>query len=200
MGGRKSASVAAATGGGRNAIWVAIRELQEFEVKDLPAGIPKTTINTYLTGLVNGGYLKRIKQTRFKDGRWQPGRYKLVRDVGPVAPRVRRDGKKPITGAVQDQLWRTMKIRKEFTAKDLAIHASTKQVRVAVASALTYCHYLARAGYLAVVHAGTKGAPAVYRFLASRNTGPRPPIVQKIKQVFDPNTNEVVWTEEPAHD
>ena len=192
MQGRKPVS----SGVGRSAIWAAIRSLKKFEVKDLPATISTRTIKGYLTGLVKAGYVKRLGQLKDGAGLWKAGLYELVRDVGPVAPRVRRDGKTPVAGAIQDQLWRTMKIIKEFTAKDLAIHASTEQVNVSLSRSRAYCHYLMRAGYLAVIHAGAKGSPTVYLFMRSRNTGPRPPIVQQLGQVFDPNTNKVVWADE----
>lgn len=39
---------------------------------------------------------------------------------------------------------------------------------------------------------------ARYRFIAGRNSGPRPPQVQRLKQVYDPNLDRVVWRHEAA--
>jgi hypothetical protein len=40
-----------------------------------------------------------------------------------------------------------------------------------------------------------------YRFLAARYSGPKPPMIQRIKAVYDPNRSEVVWSSlEVKHD
>lgn len=96
-------------------------------------------------------------------------------------------------------MWRTMRILKEFSAKDLAIQASTETVKVAEGEAKTYVHYLHKAGYLVIVsphRSGNRsmtGKLARYRLIISKFSGPKPPVIQRIKQVFDPNAGKVVW-------
>ncbi|MEW6490806.1 MAG: hypothetical protein AB1578_23205, partial [Thermodesulfobacteriota bacterium] len=66
-------------------------------------------------------------------------------------------------------------------------HASIEEHVVGEADAEHYCRYLAKAGYLARV------GHRRYRHLPRRRTGPLPPQIQRVRQVFDPNTGEVVW-------
>jgi hypothetical protein len=62
----------------------------------------------------------------------------------------------------------------------------------------------ALAGYLIEIKKGqaqgTSRLPARFRFNPARNTGPRPPMIQRTKAVYDPNLGQVVWQEEPDHD
>ena len=86
-----------------------------------------------------------------------------------------------------------MQMLQQFTSRDLIIHASTDEHPVAQVHANDYCKILAKAGYLRVIKAGRSGRLAVYRF--TRFTGPKAPMIQRTKQVFDPNTNEIVWSQ-----
>lgn len=76
-----------------------------------------------------------------------------------------------------------------FSAADLAAHSTTADITVTENHAKVYCSRLLAAGYLRVVQ---KAAPptraAIYRLI--RNTGPKPPQLQRVQQVFDPNTGQ----------
>lgn len=185
---------------GRQGVWEAIRALREFSVADLEhrTGTRAATIRTYVMGLERAGYIERIgrQSTDAKFARanqFQGLLYRLINDVGIEAPRVTRNGEPVTQGAAREQMWRTAKILSEFDARDLAIHASTEQQPVQLEDARSYTRYLHKAGYLAVIHRGAPGRFVRYRFLASRNTGPEAPQVQRIKQVWDPNIGQVVW-------
>jgi hypothetical protein len=94
-------------------------------------------------------------------------------------------------------MWRTMKMLAAFTPSDIAIHASTDDVSVNKSDAKDYIGHLHKAGYLTVTKKAKPGCnQARYRLLPSKNTGPHSPQVQRIKQVFDPNLNKVVWRED----
>lgn len=182
---------------GRQAIWEEIRaQRQGFTLTSLAAAtdIHKDTIRSYLQGLEAAGYIHRTFESPISG-------YHLERDVGVEAPRVTKDGKPVTQGSGREQMWRTMKIMGDFSWRDLAIAASTEAVVVAESDAQDYCGNLAKAGYLVVVVKGKgtgKGAsPSRYRFNRIRNTGPRPPMVQRLKSVFDPNLCKIVWQEEP---
>ena len=190
---------------GRQVIWAAIRKLRGFTVFDIEreTRINEHTIRTYVMGLERGGYLERHNPTRAK-GQYQKARWTLVNDVGVDAPRVTRDGKPVTQGTRREQMWRTMRILGEFTIPDLAINASTEEHPVNEGDVKHYCMYLARAGYLTVVTPGKPGnRPGTgtrqrYRMLKSRYTGPQPPMIQRVHQVFDPNLGVVVWPKDGA--
>ena len=184
---------------GREYIWAAIRELAAqnrcFTVTDIErsTGQPSQTVRTYLQGLDKAGYLESI------DANNQPAAWQLIKDVGVDAPRVTKDGNQVTQGRGRENMWRTMKILKEFNYVDLAIHASTEQHPVKPLEARDYINYLHKAGYLVCVKQSrpgsttTTGCKARYRFLKSKNTGPKPPMIQRVKHVYDANLGEVVW-------
>ena len=186
----------------RQRIWEAIRKQQTFTNTSISKAtkIDELRVQFYLPGLYKAGYIKPDKTPRgqklsrddFKKITWE-----LINDVGIDAPRVTREGKPVKQGILRNQMWRTMKMLNRFTYIDLAIHASTDEHAVSRADAKNYCNYLHKAKYLSVVRAAVKGKkpkPALYQFINSKNTGPDAPIVQRIKVVFDPNLNEVVWS------
>lgn len=187
----------------RQAIWQAVRALgkggRSFTTSQVRAETicAKATVNEYLKGLALAGYL---------DGRSDPAagstvHYILGRKQSLEPPRVRKDGTEITQGQAQKNLWRTMKILGRFTAKELAIHARTETVNVAVSAAADYCKHLQHAGYLAIVEkAKNTGGKTIYAFIPSRNTGPKPPQIQKIKQVYDANTRTVVWSSGGQHE
>ncbi len=175
---------------GRQAVWEHIRKLQAdwFTTGQIfePTQIPRRTISSYLSCLENGGY---VESRRSPKGTVE---FRLLRDVGVHAPRLSRDGTPVISGNGNDNLWRSMRILKQFSPLDLAVHSTTDTVKVGLKTAKTYCVMLLATGYLRIVqrasNAGT-GRLATYRLI--RNSGPLHPEIQKIKQVFDPNTNAV---------
>ncbi len=177
---------------GRDAVWAAIRRLGEgaaFTPRDIEreTDVPGKTVRDYLAGLAAAGYLAAVAS--------KPLMYALARDVGVEAPRVRKDGTEVTQGRGREQMWRTMKVMSTFTARDLAIHASTADSPVSQEDAKSYVGHLNRAGYLALVRQAKGGRPgqAQYRLLRSKNTGPKPPQIQRVKQVWDPNLQQVMW-------
>ncbi len=188
--------------GDRQAIWEAVRGLHQAELsitvpdvrRQLSGGVPQGRVRDYLSALEKGGYLERIDEPR-RTG--QAVRYTLVRDIGVEAPRVRKDGTEPTQGRAREQLWRTLRIIGDFSAAELADAATTPGVAVAEPTAAEYCHFLEAAGYLRLTRQGSPGVVARYRLVPSRWSGPRPPMIQRVKQLYDPNLGEVVYTREP---
>lgn len=180
---------------GREAIWAAIRSPEWrhgrlFTVAQIAraSGANDKTVRDYLKGLEAAGYL----QHEAAGGEGYPARWGLVRDIGVEAPRVRADGRPVTQGVVTEQLWRGMSILKDFTTADLL---ETASVRIPAETAKSYCQLLLACGYLRVLKRAepVKGRLARYRLV--RNLGPRPPQVQRVKQVWDPNTGEVFHPE-----
>lgn len=186
---------------GIDAYWAIILDLHksagQFTLTDVEmrTNAPRRTVGDYVLRLVRAGILAVVAEDGGATGK--ANIYQLVKPQSDT-PRPRRDGTLAEQGGAREQMWRTARIIKEFSARDLAIQASTEECMVNPRDALDYCHYLLKAGYLAVKQAAAPGVPAVYRFLPSRYTGPKAPMVQRVKAVFDPNTGEVVWTAKEA--
>jgi hypothetical protein len=149
------------------------------------------TLGAHLRLLVRGGFLAELSQTQGLTASAKV--YRLIR-AQPDAPKIHVDGSLPDQDSAADQMWRTAKIIKQFSAQDLAIQASTDRQLIALADAQDYCKYLCLAGYLAIIGPQTADSAAVYRFLVSKNTGPQAPVVQRLKAVCDPNLGALVWT------
>lgn len=188
----------------RDAIWSAIRQLGEFSVLDIEdkTRIDMSTISSYVMGLSSAGYITPLETGEKgnavirKGSQYTANRWKLEHDIGIEAPNVLKNGQPCKRNLSREQMWRTMKMLGEFSYRDLIVNASTEDVTIPATTAKDYIKYLTKARYLVVVQPSTPGTPARYRLLPSRNTGPRPPMIQRIKQVFDPNLGKVVWPEE----
>lgn len=202
--GRKPVHIQGTNLSGYNAVWASIRELKVFTYKDIAtwtvrqklSGVNHWTIESYIKRLAKGGYIA-VKSKEHYRGKTYRYTYELTKDVGIQAPRLDKNGNISKQGEGQRNLWRTIKILKVFTYRELAAAASTLETKVTSNSAHTYINALAKAGYLVKVgeHKHT-GIPATFRFLPSKDTGPLPPQIQRSKAVFDPNLNQVVWSPE----
>lgn len=179
--GRRAAT---ATTPQRQEIWEAIRKQPErFSVNELidRSGANRKTVQDYLRCLWAGEVIT-------SDG---DGVYSLANDRGVHAPRLNRAGKPVRQGAGVENMWRSMRGLAEFSPRDIAAHSTTPDVSVTEWTAKSYCSMLLRTGYLRVIKKADpgKGSQAIYRLI--RNSGPKPPQIQRIKQVFDPNTGAV---------
>ncbi len=179
---------------GRQVIWEAIRAQgdAEFATPDLfgETWISPATIRSYLRCLAAGGILERTEHPD-RAGLRNSVTWHLVRDEGFYAPRLNRKGEPVTQGLGVEQMWRAMRIMKQFTAKDLALHATTDTVSVSVATAKSYCSMLLACGYLACLQKANARRQATYRLMPDRNSGPLAPQIQRVKQVFDPNSKRV---------
>ena len=185
----------------RDEIWAEIRRRKRFTVADIEAAtsITGATIRTYVCGLTRAGFIKHDGKTTARGvthvaNQFASPRYRLVQDTGVDAPRVRKNGEIVTQGLAREQMWRTMRVLREFDARELAIVASTETVLVDRDDARKYCYALRVAGYLLAVAPG--GRPERYRLV--RNTGPKAPMLQRVRQVFDPNLRRVVWPKDVA--
>jgi hypothetical protein len=167
----------------RQAVWDEIISNPEtpFTITEMSklVRLDASTVRDYIIGLFKAGYLG-INSVRKE--------YFLLRDTGNDAPRVRKNGAPVTQGRGRQQMWDTMDALKLFTAIDLARNASTEEHIVAISEAITYCATLCKAGYLV----GRSGQS--YLLVAGMWTGPKPPQIQRTKQVYDPNLKRVVWS------
>ncbi len=169
--------------GAREVIWTMIRRLKEFEIDEILRATKASRRFTlgYLAGLENAGYLHRVSADYCR----------LVRDTGPEAPMLKSDGRELAGHCAREAMWRTAKMLGGFTVPELVAGASTERCTVNPREAATYVYALVQAGYLAATRGG--GRHTQYRFLSSRNTGPRPPILRLVSQLYDANEDKVVW-------
>ena len=178
---------------GRQGIWDAIRAQREkFDVGTIcgATDIPRKTVSDYLHGLLRAGYVTFGEPTPDRNLGWLV----LARDTGVEAPRVTKYGEPVTQGAAREQMWRAMKmLRSDWNFHDLAVAASLDDSPVDASDAKDYARNLAMAGYLAIVAKGGPRKPARYRFIQQKNTGPKPPMVQRMQTVFDPNLGKIVW-------
>ncbi len=182
----------------RQAIWTEARRRPQAVSAWVIAertGVLRKTVSDYLRALERAGHLALVIDAEAEGDRV----YVLVRDTGHEAPRVRRDGSAVAQGGGVEAMWRTMQVLGEFTAAEVSHHATTERGAVSEATAATYVSVLAKAGYLRKVRAAQSrlARPAVYRLV--RRTGPKPPQVQRVKRVYDPNTGEVHGAEPEPH-
>ena len=185
-------------------LWAALRKNKHRALKigmlaDL-AGVHVDAAKHHIHGLVAAGYVEAVAGE--KSGCVQVFTYQLVNDVGVDAPLVGYDGQLLDTGVKNANMWRTMRMLARFDFHELAAHASTTEHEVAVGNAKKYVSMLFQAGYLTIVKPAEKlgraNKPAVYSL--TKNTGPKPPMIQKLKTVYDQNLNEVVWQEEAGNE
>ncbi|NOV29205.1 hypothetical protein [Methylomonas sp. ZR1] len=152
----------------------------------LPGTIHRDTTRTYVKSLLAGQYLELDDF----------GLYKLIKDNGVEAPRVRRDGSEVTLGREQENVWRSLRaVNHPVNYRELAALASTATHPVTPAFAKDYLANLYKAGYVTRNDSKPFKGACKYQLIPSKNTGPRPPMIQRIKQVYDPNLGKVVWSE-----
>lgn len=201
--GRGRKPVSMGPGSTQDAIWSAIRALGDkgktFTLADITwhihqqghTKINSTTVKSYLVRLKRAGYIRATEPAQIA----VKNQYLLIKNTGVEAPRLTKEGKPATQGRGREQLWRTMRVLGEFTYLELTVAATTEEVVIKETEAKDYLRHLKKAGYIKEIKpASTHGGLARYRLLPTRFTGPKPPMIQRIKQIFDPNLGEVVWS------
>lgn len=181
----------------RQRVWEQIRKNRlRFQGQDMAnrAGVDTDTAHTYLQSLEAGGYVVRLNE-----GRGMTVDYQLIKDNGIEAPRLTKDGKPVTQGLGQEAMWRCLRMLGPLDYRQLAIHASSSGVEVKETSAKRYVAALKKAGYLQVVQpAGRKlGKLEILQLIPRMDTGPRPPQIQRVGVVYDPNLNKIMHADEP---
>lgn len=189
--------------GPRQLIWEAIRakdgaEWTGYQIARA-AGVTDNTVTTYLQALDKAGIVTLVRTVFISNiaaEKW----FVLAEDQGLEAPRLRRDGTRVTQGLAQEQMWRSLRLlATDMNARELAAHATTTAVPVTESAAEHYLAALNSADYLVITRKGHglgksgKGIQERYRLNPARNTGPRPPMVCKLKVIYDPNEAKVVY-------
>ncbi|MDT3671817.1 MAG: hypothetical protein ROZ37_15985 [Aromatoleum sp.] len=187
----------------RQRVWEAVRGLVDYEGGFTAADASRASkvelgiVAEYLKALHAGGYLGRHDAAR----KGEPHRYWLERDNGIEAPRLRRDGSEVTAGRGNENMWQAMRhFLPTFDFRELAAYASTAEHPVLPDTAKAFVLTLHAAGYLEEITPAKRGCqarPARFALRGDMNTGPRPPMIQRTKAVFDANLGRVMWHEEP---
>jgi hypothetical protein len=172
----------------RESLWGAIRTMATpWTLNDLKKASKCTVYQCreYVNNLEAAGIVAVVDKQINGCGAIKPTKiYELVQDRGVEPPRVRRDGSEVTQGRGREQMWETMRALGSFSAHDIHVFASTDDHGVSKNEAKTYCSLLGRAGYL-------RRDDDKYTLI--KRTGPKPPMIQRTKNVYDPNLGEVVW-------
>jgi hypothetical protein len=201
--GRGRKPVSMGKGSSQDVIWAAIRELggkgNTFTFADLTWHIHQKGHTKINSGTVKS-YLHRLKKAKFI-ATTEPVRiavkshFILLKNTGAKTPRLTKDGRPVTQGRGREQLWRTIRVLGEFNYRELTAAATTEEVIIKETEAKDYIKNLKKAGYIKeIIPANKHGGLARYRLIPARYTGPKPPMIQRIKQIFDPNLGEVVWS------
>ncbi|PHS48784.1 MAG: hypothetical protein COB05_04555 [Marinobacter sp.] len=181
----------------RQRVWEQIRKFKmKFKVYDIArsSDVDDETVKTYVQSLVKGGYVVRLTEAQY-----EIAEYQLLKDTGVEAPRLTRDGQPVTAGLGQEAMWRCLRMLGALDARQLAAHASSSGVEVKVTTSKRYLMMLKKAGYLEVVEPCNRRLARMekLRLIPRMDTGPRPPQIQSVKTVYDPNLNKVMYADEP---
>ncbi|MHC1792046.1 hypothetical protein [Solidesulfovibrio sp.] len=179
---------------GRDLVWAALRALRETDAGELSrkSDQPQGLVEDYLKALGKAGIVEAVNERMGPLARMRRV-YRLVKDLGLEAPRVRKDGTiLPASG--RQRMWRAMGILKDFSPRDLAATASLSEAPVALAEAVYYCRWLEKGGYLKDCGHGR------YVALPAMRHGPRAPMIQRVRRLLDPNTGEILCETVPVEE
>ena len=179
----------------RQRMWEAMRaHSQCFTVQQVAklSNVDHQALRTYIQCLVPGGYIEAIKKQpcTFRE-------YRIIKDTGIEAPRVTRGGKPVHQGRVTEAIWYTLRIVKTLTAEQVVSYVEAAGVDVQISTVRAYLTMLKRAGYLQIITPGNRNRSEKITLKPAMNTGPRPPQIQRVKTVYDPNLNRVMHCEDP---
>lgn len=157
------------------------------------ANVDVDTARTYVHSLVKGKYLEKAAP----EGR-RKYRYYQVKHNGIEAPRLDRKGNPVKQGQSSECMWRCLRmLGGEIDVTALIAYASASGIDINIRYAKSYVTALKKAGYLHITQPGGPNRLERFFLKPAMNTGPRPPQVQRVKTVYDPNLNKVMHCEDP---
>lgn len=151
--------------------WRIMRDLGTFTAADVHArsnGAGRGSVIRYVRACAEAGYCECIGERASRKSRPMPV-YRMAESRRLTAPTFHVETDR---GRRQQQIWNAVRALKSFTAKELAVTASTDSVPVSMQMACQYCARLAGAGYLWVEQ---EHRPKRYRVNPARMSGPLAP-------------------------
>lgn len=150
----------------------------------------RRTVKDYVLFCLESGFVEQIGERPTEKNR--AAFVYRVRDLRQAAPIQRRPDFEDSHGRRAQQMWNTMRRLRVFTARSLAIAASTEEIAVQEATARAYLRSLAKAGYVAADDRQT-GNRIQWVLLPAFNTGPlAPAITQRGTVLVDRNLSRSV--------
>lgn len=140
----------------------------------------------FLSNLVKHGFLTFVKN--------EPKTYLLEKPASVDCPRFTAKGALIVESSVNHNIWRAMRINRTFTINELVIKSRTSKKPTTHKTVSSYVRKLKAAGYLVVVDVMKLKEE---RLMLVRDSGPKPPQILRIKEVFDPNLNKIMYREVP---
>ncbi|WP_299378613.1 hypothetical protein [uncultured Kiloniella sp.] len=176
---------------GRQAQWEAIKKLQIFTIAEVSKKSKEKldTCRLYISLLVKAKIVEEVVNQPFETSKFQ-----LKKDVGFHHPRIRKDGTRIPDGNTQDAIWRLMRLFKKFSFIELDTALRNAGLETHLGTIKGYIQSLAKAGYLKRLD--QPNPRQIKTYLLVKNSGPKPPIVQKVNRIFDPNLKEITWRED----
>ncbi len=148
----------------------------------------------YIQCLEKGGFILKVSDAPF-----EKAEYQLLKDNGIESPKINSDGELITMGLAQEAMWRCLRIRKEIDAWGIYHQVEATGIVITMDNVRRYLRMLKRAGYLRVVSPAIphKKKTEILALIGAMNTGPRPPQVQRVGIVYDPNLNKVMYADDP---
>ena len=188
----------------RQRVWAAIRKnSNEFTIEQVAelGQMKYESARGFVASLVKAKVVQILREAKVYGHSKSIRRkyFKLVNDLGYTVPSISKDGKLIVNVTGNKAMWNALRITKQaVNAHELVQLASNDEISIKLETANEYLRALHHAGYLTLTQpANNAGGKAKYRLLPVMDTGPIPPQIQRAKQVFDPNTNQVMFTERP---
>lgn len=177
---------------GHEGFWSIILELDAVGPWTLRQLDDQTNVNRasskdYVHRLEKGGFVERIGEVPARRGVSNATQWRLIKK--PIeAPRLDRHGNVLEETAAQ-LLWRSIRILKTFTCRELQAAAELPNRPIALNTARHYVAALAEVGMLS---APPSRAPTEWTYRLLRDVGPKAPSVSSASIVFDPNSRQVI--------
>ncbi|MEG1156423.1 MAG: hypothetical protein RSD94_11155 [Acinetobacter sp.] len=188
----------------RQRVWAAIRKnSNEFTIEQVAelGQMKYESARGFVASLVKAKVVQILREAKVYGHSKSIRRkyFMLVNDLGYTVPSISKDGKLIASVTGNKAMWNTLRITKQaVNAHELVQLASNDEISIKLETANEYLRALHHAGYLTLTQpANNAGGKAKYKLLPGMDTGPNSPQIQRAKQVFDPNTNQVMFTERP---
>ncbi|SMH42212.1 hypothetical protein [Mesorhizobium australicum] len=111
------------------------------------------------------------------------------------APRLRLDGSE-LPEDERQILWRTMKMLKTFSPRELAAQASSDERAIGLETTRSFINRMAQVGIVGIVQVPSRRGEGKYRL--ARNLGALAPRILSVSVVFDPNAVQVIGDAEAS--
>ena len=181
----------------RQRVWEQIRLHREsFYIATIAqqAEVEVDTARRYIHCLDKGGFLVKVAGAEF-----EKAEYQLLKDTGIEAPKLNAQGQLVTMGLAQEAIWRCLRMLGALDAFQILNHVTAAGIDIKLDNVRRYLRALKKAGYLKLIRPAipAQRKPEVLALIPRMNTGPRPPQIQRVGVVYDPNLNKVMHAEDP---